>query len=179
MRIRSPKDFWSGLVFIAIAVAFMALAARYRLGTAEKMGPGFFPIMIGIVQAGLGAILLGRSFVLDGPPLERMRLSPLAITVVAVVLFGIALNWLGLTNINVPTMTNDFAGGALTLGAEGLTFKVGGFLEGTGAFAITGKEINLEGSAKITIPGGSEGLLTIKRDPKGGISGSASMAIAA
>jgi putative tricarboxylic transport membrane protein len=96
MRIRSPKDFWSGLVFIAIAVAFMALAARYRLGTAEKMGPGFFPIMIGIVQAGLGAILLGRSFVLDGPPLERMRLSPLAITVVAVVLFGIALSWLGL-----------------------------------------------------------------------------------
>jgi hypothetical protein len=96
MRIRSPKDFWSGLVFIAIAVAFMALAARYRLGTAEKMGPGFFPIMIGIVQVGLGAILLGRSFVLDGPPLERMRLSPLAITVVAVVLFGIALNWLGL-----------------------------------------------------------------------------------
>jgi len=96
MRIRSPKDFWSGLVFIAIAVAFMALAARYRLGTAEKMGPGFFPIMIGIVQAGLGAILLGRSFVLDGPPLERMRLSPLAITVVAVVLFGIALDWLGL-----------------------------------------------------------------------------------
>jgi putative tricarboxylic transport membrane protein len=96
MRIRSPKDFWSGLVFIAIAVAFMALAARYRLGTAEKMGPGFFPIMIGIVQAGLGAILLGRSFVLDGPPLERMRLSPLAITVVAVVPFGIALSWLGL-----------------------------------------------------------------------------------
>jgi putative tricarboxylic transport membrane protein len=96
MRIRSPKDFWSGLVFIAIAVAFMALAARYRLGTAEKMGPGFFPIMIGIVQAGLGAILLGRSFVLDGPSLERMRLSPLAITVVAVVLFGIALDWLGL-----------------------------------------------------------------------------------
>ena len=96
MRIRSPKDFWSGLVFIAIAVAFMALAARYRLGTAEKMGPGFFPIMIGILQAGLGAILLGRSFVLDGPPLERMRLSPLAITVVAVVLFGIALSWLGL-----------------------------------------------------------------------------------
>jgi len=96
MRIRSPKDFWSGLVFIAIAVAFMALAARYRHGTAEKMGPGFFPIMIGIVQAGLGAILLGRSFVLDGPPLARMRLSPLAITVVAVVLFGIALDWLGL-----------------------------------------------------------------------------------
>jgi putative tricarboxylic transport membrane protein len=97
MRIRSPKDFWSGLFFIAIAVAFMGLAARYRFGTPDKMGPGFFPVMIGIVQAGLGAILMGRSFVIDGPPLERMRLSPLAITVVAVVLFGIALSWLGLS----------------------------------------------------------------------------------
>ena len=96
MRIRSPKDFWSGLVFIAIAVAFMALATRYRFGTAEKMGPGFFPIMVGILQAGLGAILLGRSFVLDGPSVERGRLPPLAITVVAVVLFGLALDWLGL-----------------------------------------------------------------------------------
>ncbi|HZE45878.1 MAG TPA: tripartite tricarboxylate transporter TctB family protein [Xanthobacteraceae bacterium] len=96
MRIRSPKDFWSGLCFIAIAVAFMALATRYRFGTAEKMGPGFFPIMVGILQAGLGAILLGRSFVLDGPPVERGRLPPLAITVVAVVLFGLALDWLGL-----------------------------------------------------------------------------------
>ena len=96
MRIRSPKDFWSGLVFVAIAAAFMAMATRYRFGTPEKMGPGFFPIMIGIVQAGLGAILLGRAFVLDGPPLERMRLPPLAITIAAVVLFGLALNWLGL-----------------------------------------------------------------------------------
>jgi hypothetical protein len=96
MRIRSPKDFWSGLVFIAIAVAFMALATRYRFGTAEKMGPGFFPIMVGILQAGLGAILLGRAFVLDGPPVPRLRLPPLAITVVAVVLFGLALDWLGL-----------------------------------------------------------------------------------
>ena len=81
MRIRSPKDFWSGLCFIAIAAAFMALATRYRFGTAEKMGPGFFPIMVGILQAGLGAILLGRSFVLAGPPVERGRLPPLAITV--------------------------------------------------------------------------------------------------
>jgi hypothetical protein len=96
MRIRSPKDFWSGLVFIAIAVAFMALATRYRFGTAEKMGPGFFPVMVAILQAGLGAILLGRAFVLEGPPVPRLRLPPLAITVVAVVLFGLALDWLGL-----------------------------------------------------------------------------------
>jgi putative tricarboxylic transport membrane protein len=96
MRIRSPKDFWSGLVFIAIALAFMAVATRYRFGTPEKMGPGFFPIMIGIVLAGLGLILTGRALAFDGPPIPRMHLPPLAITLVAVVLFGIALDWLGL-----------------------------------------------------------------------------------
>ena len=96
MRVRSPKDFWSGLVFIAIAAAFMAVATRYRFGTPERMGPEFFPIMIGIVQAGLGAILVGRSFVFDGAPVARLHLPPLAITMAAVVLFGLALNWLGL-----------------------------------------------------------------------------------
>jgi hypothetical protein len=96
MRVRSPRDFWSGLLFIAIALAFIAVATRYRFGTPERMGPAFFPIMIGLVQIGLGAILVGRAFVLDGPPIPRMHLPPLAITVIAVVLFGAALRYLGL-----------------------------------------------------------------------------------
>src|SRR5437879_4340108 len=96
MRIRSQKDFWSGLLFIAIAVFFMAMATRYRLGTPEKMGPAFFPIMVGLLLAGLGAILAGRAFVIDGAPIDRLHLPPLAVTIAAVVLFGLAFHWLGL-----------------------------------------------------------------------------------
>ncbi len=96
MRIRSPKDFWSGLLFIAVAVFFIVLATRYRFGTPERIGPAFFPIMVGLLLAALGAIIAGRSLVLDGPPIEHMHLPPLLVTIAAVVLFGIALGWLGL-----------------------------------------------------------------------------------
>ena len=96
MRIRSPKDFWSGLLFIAVAVFFIALATRYRFGTPERIGPAFFPIMVGLLLAALGAIIAGRSLVLDGPPIEHMHLPPLLVTIAAVVLFGIAFDWLGL-----------------------------------------------------------------------------------
>ena len=124
MRIRAPRDFWSGLLFIATAGAFMALATRYRLGTPEKMGPGFFPIMIGVVQVALGAVLLGRSLALDGPPLPRMRLTPLAVTVAAVVLFGLALDWLGLAAaIAVLVVVGGYADRPVRL-AESLALAV-------------------------------------------------------
>jgi hypothetical protein len=110
MRIRSQKDFWSGLVFIAIALGFIAMSTHYRFGTAEKMGPAYFPIMIGIVLIGLGAILTGRSFVIEGEPVPPMNLLPLAITVASVVLFGVALSWLGLAAaITVLVLVGAFA----------------------------------------------------------------------
>jgi hypothetical protein len=96
MRIRAPRDFWSGLLFIAIALFFIAMATRYRFGTPERMGPAFFPIVIGLLLAALGAILSGRALAFDGGPFQRMHLQPLAVTMAAVVLFGVALQWLGL-----------------------------------------------------------------------------------
>ena len=96
MRIRAPRDFWSGLLFIAVALFFIAMAMRYRFGTPERMGPSFFPIAVGILLSGLGTILMGRALMFDGGPVRRMHLRPLAVTMAAVVLFGLALQWLGL-----------------------------------------------------------------------------------
>jgi hypothetical protein len=96
MRIRSPKDFWSGLIFVAIAVAFMVLARQYRLGDLHRMGPAMFPTMVGGLLACLGLALTARAFVLDGAPVERFHARPLVISLLAIVLFGLALQWLGL-----------------------------------------------------------------------------------
>jgi Tripartite tricarboxylate transporter TctB family len=96
MRVRSPKDFWSGLIFIAIGAAFMVLARQYRLGDLHRMGPAMFPTMVGGLLACLGLALAGRAFVLDGPPVERFHARPLAVSLVAIVLFGLALQWFGL-----------------------------------------------------------------------------------
>ena len=38
-RIRDPKDFWAGLLFVAVGIAAIVLGSRYTLGTAARMGP--------------------------------------------------------------------------------------------------------------------------------------------
>ena len=55
MRIRAPKDFWAGLIFVAIGAAFIVLASRYRYGTMHRMGPAMFPTLTGGLLAALGA----------------------------------------------------------------------------------------------------------------------------
>jgi len=96
MRIRSPKDFWAGLIFVAIGAGFVLLAQQYRLGDMHRMGPGMFPTLVGALLAVLGAIIAGRAFVLDGEVVPRFYARPLAISLIAIVLFGVALQWLGL-----------------------------------------------------------------------------------
>jgi Tripartite tricarboxylate transporter TctB family len=96
MRIRSPRDFWAGLLFVGIAALFIALASQYRFGEAHRMGPGYFPIMVGALLAILGAVVAGRGLAFDGPPLPRFNPRPLLVTLVAVVLFGLAIEHLGL-----------------------------------------------------------------------------------
>jgi putative tricarboxylic transport membrane protein len=96
MRIRSPKDFWAGLIFIAIGAAFILLASQYRLGTMHRMGPAMFPILLGALLAALGLIIALRAFVVDGEPVPRLYARPIGVSLLAIVLFGLALQWLGL-----------------------------------------------------------------------------------
>jgi Tripartite tricarboxylate transporter TctB family len=96
MRIRAPKDFWSGVMFCGFAVVGILAARGYSLGSAGKMGPGYFPLLLGGVLAGLGAMLIARSIAIAGEPLARFHLLPLAVIVVAVCLFGAMIEPLGL-----------------------------------------------------------------------------------
>ena len=96
MRIRSPKDFWAGLIFMAIGGGFVLLAQQYRLGDMHRMGPAMFPTLVGALLAALGAVMVLRSFALDGAPVPRFYARALGISLLAIVLFGIALQWLGL-----------------------------------------------------------------------------------
>ena len=79
MRIRAPKDFWSGVMFCGFAVVAILAARGYSSGTAGKMGPGYFPLLLGGLLAALGAILIARSLVLSGEPVARFHVVPLAI----------------------------------------------------------------------------------------------------
>jgi hypothetical protein len=96
MRLRSPKDFWAGLVFVAIGGGFILLAHQYRLGDLHRMGPAMFPTLVGALLAALGAVIASRSFVLVGAAVPRLYARPIGVSLLAIVLFGIALQWLGL-----------------------------------------------------------------------------------
>ncbi len=52
MQIRNKRDFWSGMMFLIIGLLFVLLSRQYQLGTAAKMGPGYFPTVLGGLLAG-------------------------------------------------------------------------------------------------------------------------------
>ncbi|ARP96463.1 tripartite tricarboxylate transporter TctB family protein [Bordetella genomosp. 13] len=58
MQLRNKQDFWSGVMFIALGLGFSWQATSYQMGTAARMGPGYFPFWLGLVLALLGAIVL-------------------------------------------------------------------------------------------------------------------------
>jgi hypothetical protein len=96
MHIRAPKDFWSGVMFLVFAGVALVASRDYSLGTSLRMGPGYFPLLLGSVLAGIGVILVIRAFAIDGEPVGRLHLGPLGVIALAVVLFGLLLQPLGL-----------------------------------------------------------------------------------
>ena len=96
MKIRAEKEFWSGIMFLIFAAIAVATARGYSLGSVGRMGPGYFPLALGILLAVLGAVTIVKSFVADGPKLEPLNLWPLLAIVASVVCFGLSIERLGL-----------------------------------------------------------------------------------
>ena len=94
--IRHPKDFYSGLIFIAFGVAAIAIGSNYALGTAARMGPGYFPRILGIMLVVLGAALSLRALRLQGSPVPAWKWRPTLIVLGSVILFGLIVNYVGM-----------------------------------------------------------------------------------
>ena len=95
MRIRSEQDFWCGVVFFAIGIAFMVIAREYRFGTAARMGPGFFPAILGGLLAGLGLLIALPAIMRDGDAFPKLHLRPLLTILAGIVVFALLLQPLG------------------------------------------------------------------------------------
>jgi hypothetical protein len=135
MKIRAPKDFWSGVMFCGFAAIAIAAARGYSLGSAGKMGPGYFPLLLGFVLAALGAVLIARSVVVDDEPLPRFYVLPLVIIAAAVCLFGLLIEPLGLVvSLAVLTVLSAWVGPqfrpleTVVLAAVLIVFSIGVFV---------------------------------------------------
>src|SRR5512141_855068 len=128
VKIKSQQDFFSGLMFMVVGVAFAWGATTYNVGEGARMGPGYFPLMLGIVLAALGAFIVFESMVVeteDGEPIGKWAWKPLGYVIGANLLFGVLLG--GLPSINLPAM-------GMIVAIYGLTFVA----------ALAGEEFKLK-----------------------------------
>jgi hypothetical protein len=94
--IRHPKDFWAGILFIAFGAAAVAIAINYPVGTAGRMGPGYFPRGLGFLLVVIGLILSVRALKITGTPIPFPTFQPLVTILVSLALFGLVAPYFGL-----------------------------------------------------------------------------------
>jgi hypothetical protein len=116
MQIKSQKDFFSGLMFMAAGLAFAWGAGKYNIGNGARMGAGYFPMLLGLVLTALGGVVTFKSLVVetvDGDKVGRWAWRPLGCIIAANLAFGVLLG--GLPSIGLPSMGLVAAIFALTI----------------------------------------------------------------
>ena len=128
MNIKSQKDFFSGLMFMGVGLAFAWGATTYNVGSGARMGPGYFPLYLGGLMMILGAIITFKSLVvetLDGDKIGKWAWKPLFFVILANLVFGTLLA--GLPYFGFPAMGMIIAIYALTfiasMAEKGWKFK--------------------------------------------------------
>ena len=115
MQIKSQKDFFSGLMFMLVGIAFAWGATSYNVGTGARMGPGYFPLVLGVLMAILGLVIAIKATVVntpDGDKIGSWAWKPLFFIIAANLVFGVMLG--GLPSIKIPAMGLILAIYALT-----------------------------------------------------------------
>jgi Tripartite tricarboxylate transporter TctB family len=96
LGIRNPKDFWTGVIYLVFGLGAVVIGRDYSMGTATKMGPAYFPTVLGYLLALIGAIAVVRAFIQPGTPIGRFAVKNLAIVLGATVLYGLLVRGAGL-----------------------------------------------------------------------------------
>lgn len=127
VNIKSQKDFFSGLMFLVVGGAFAWGATAYSVGTGARMGPGYFPLLLGVLLAILGGVIIFNAMVVETPHGDKVgsfAWRPIFFILGSNLAFGILLG--GLPSIKLPSMGLMAAIYALTLIASkaGDNFKL-------------------------------------------------------
>jgi hypothetical protein len=96
LRIRSPKDFGAGLLYAGFGLTAILMAWDFGIGSASRMGPGYFPTALGALLLLIGIASLVRSFFRDGKPIGAVAWKGAALVTAGTVLFGLLLRPAGL-----------------------------------------------------------------------------------
>lgn len=116
MRIKSQKDFFAGLMFLVMGIAFAWGATNYTIGEGARMGPGYFPLVLGCILAAIGLFVVFEAMVVeteDGEKIGKAAWKPLIFIIGANIVFGICIG--GIPKLGIPAM-------GLIVGIYALTF---------------------------------------------------------
>ncbi len=116
MKLASQKDFYSGLMFTIVGIVFAVGATNFTVGSAARMGPGYFPLLLGILLSILGVVVTLQSFkskAVDGDPIGSIAWRPLSFIIGANLAFGVLL--VGVPALGIPAFGMIIAIYALVL----------------------------------------------------------------
>lgn len=103
MKIKSQKDFFAGLMYLAVGGAFAIGATEYNIGTGARMGPGYFPLILGVILALIGLVIAFKATVSgpsDGDPIGKWAWKQVFFVLAANFAFGILL--VGVPALGIP-----------------------------------------------------------------------------
>ena len=133
--IRDPKDFWSGVMFLVFGLSAVVIGQDYEMGSAGRMGPGYFPVVLGGMLSLIGLVSVIRSFFHQGEGLGRFALKEAFLVLFAVFLFGLLVRQAGvIIAIVLMVMISSWASmkfrwsSALLLAIGATVFCVGVFV---------------------------------------------------
>lgn len=101
--IRGTKDFWAGLIYVFFGASAIIIAQDYAMGTAIKMGPAYFPSLLGGILVAIGLVSIVRSFIVSEPPIGAFAVKSLSLIVASVLVFGVLVRALGMA-ISLPLL---------------------------------------------------------------------------
>jgi hypothetical protein len=96
LKVRSPQDFGSAVVIILVGLAGVYFGSELTMGTAGRMGPGYFPRLLSWLIVAIGLFVGFKSFLIDGPPIEAPKVRPMFFVLAAIILFGYMMSYVGL-----------------------------------------------------------------------------------
>ncbi len=129
MKIGHQKNFWGGVLFVALGLTFaiiargvpgLAFLPGYAMGTPARMGPGFFPFYLGVMLTALGFLIAStgiRRHANDPGVVERFHWKPILFVLASIVLFGILLKAIGMLLAGIMLVVGA------SLGSQGFRLK--------------------------------------------------------
>ena len=95
-KVRNAKDLFAGLLFAVIGAAAVMIGRGYPFGSAARMGPGYFPMLVGVLLIFIGLVVAARAFAPGAERIGRLDIKSVVLVIGAVAVFGAAIEQLGL-----------------------------------------------------------------------------------